>query len=568
MLCRLTIKDYAIIENVAIAFGEGLNIITGETGAGKSIVIGALGLLLGEQASVEYIRKDAVKCFVEGVFSIAGNAAAAEFLKNQDLEPGNEIIVRREILAGGKSRCFVDDSPVPVYLLKQLGNLLVDLHGQHQHQSLLDPENYYLLVDSYGNLLGDAQKMLELFRQVRDLDARIGRQKEKAGILKEKKDLMQYQLKELAQIDPQPGEDESIEQELNILENREKIWELSQESYQMLYEREGSVAEQLRQVEKNLEDLKGFDAEAKFMLQYIEEAKNLIQDAAKNLMKYSDPDSFDPGRLEELRSRINVLIGLKRKYKATIGEILQKKADLERELAVTDSLNYEIGKLEKERKSVLVELIRASVALSGRRIEAALRLGTAVTESLGQLGMKDAIFEAKIIPQESPSGMILDGGKAYAVTEHGIDRVEFLIATNKGEDPKPLAKIASGGEISRVMLSIKNVLAGKDGIPVLVFDEIDTGISGRIASIVARKLAELSLSHQLVCITHLPQIACVGKSHFTAEKVTSKGRVKTSVRRLTYEERKVEIAKLLGGEELTKTNLKNAEELLKAGLHG
>jgi len=564
MLYRLNIKNYAILESVEVEFEPGLNIITGETGAGKSIIIGSLGLILGEPASVSVIRKGAKKAIVEGTFVLKKNHAALTLLKENDLlEDSDSVLLRREVHLYGRSRCFINDSPVNLALLRQLGDMLVDLHGQHQHQSLLKIENYYDLLDRFGELTEISQKAAEYYFRLKELSFRARELNEKSKTAKERRELAEFQLNEILRIDPKPKEDEDLEREIRIAENVEQLWEHSLSNYETLYEKEGSAAEQISTVIKNTEELESIDSSFGDIKSELESALMSLQEAANFFLRYKERQEFGPERLEEARRRLSILIGFKKKYGKSLEAVLHQKTKLENELSLTSNIENQIVEINKNISGLTFDFIETCMELSKERTKAAAKMSKQITDTLKALGMEYGNFQVIVNQRLHPQGEYTFKNKRFNADQHGMDSIDFLIATNKGEDLKFLHKIASGGEISRVMLAVKSALAEIDNIPVLIFDEIDTGISGRMAIVVGRHLRGISKLKQLICITHLPQIAGIGNVQFSAVKKEKGGRVSSNMKKLNYKERKFEIAKLLGGEKVTETSLKNAEELME-----
>ncbi len=564
MLKRLFIKDYAIIDNVVIDFEEGLNVITGETGAGKSIIIGAFGLLLGEPFETDFIRKGAEKTIVEGKFYVRSKERLKEFLKTNEIpDVDDEIIIRREIDQKGKSRSFINDSPVKFSLLKEFGDLLVDLHGQHEHQSLMKSDFYYSLLDQYGKLNEIADEVKKLFNELKKLETEKKNALKEYQIYNEKKEILEFQLKEIKKVSPVENENVEIEREINIMENLEKIWELTNQNFQILNGENDSVIERIDRVLYNIAELIKIDNRFDEIKKYLESALIEIKESAQFFNKYSDQTTYSPERLEQLRIRQNQIYNLKRKYGGSISDVLKRNEAIESELKSMENMEGRINDIDKMIKEKLKNFSELSEKLSEKRKIVAKKMGNSITELLRTLGMKSGLFAIDITKRESIDGIVEIKDKRYCADSHGIDKIEFLVATNKGEDLKPLAKIASLGEVSRVVLAVKSILAEADEIPILIFDEIDVGISGRIATAVSKKLKELSRYHQVICITHLPQIASAGDTHFSAVKKEEKDRVFTEIKNLLFEDRKYEIAKLLGGEKITEINIKNAEELLE-----
>ena len=564
MLNLLYIKNFTLFDEVSVSFQNGLNIITGETGAGKSLVVDALNLLLGEKTDVSVLRRNAPKAIVEGVFSLSIPEVDA-FLAENDLDIlEHEVRIRREINASGRSRSFINDTPVTMETLRSFGELLIDIHGQHEHQSLLKNEKHIDYLDAFGEQQSRLQEIGLSFKKIRSLKKNLERLIEKSRQLEERRDYLQFQLSEINRVDPLQGEDEKLEEEEKILANSEKLFGLSTDAYQIIYEDDQSVYELLTRVETILAELQQIDKRFDEFAKLSTDAKINIDEIAKFLQSYVTNFEFNPERLEEIRNRLGTLTRLKKKYGTTIDDILEKKAEIESELQLVDSVEGEIERLKSDIDDEIRRYAVLAEAISMERKKSAQVLKTKVEHILHKLGMEKAVFQVQVEPLETPDGWVKIGDKFYQGTAKGIDRVRFFISANPGEPPRELSKIASGGEISRVMLTIKSVLAEKDKIPVLIFDEIDNGISGRIAQTVGRQLHLLSKSHQIICVTHLPQIASAGDAHYAVEKTFTNNQTHTNLRALNENERVIEIAKLIGGEKISDVNLKSAEELLKA----
>ena len=571
MLKTISIRNYAIIEEVQAEFESGLNIITGETGAGKSILIDALGLLLGDRASADAVRQGSEKAIVEGVFHVGSNRKVKAILEEQEYDLPDDMIVRREVSAKGQSRCFINDTPAPLTLLKEIGDLLVDLHGQHEHQSLLKTGSHLELLDDYGGLQGlvaeyqqSYQTLTALFREREELQ----QQEEQ---LKEKRDLYDFQLKEIDTVSPQPGEEDALESELRILENAERLYEITGRLHQMLYEGEQAVYDQLVVARNQLEDLTAIDKS-------FEEAKNecssaaaIIGEVTKFIQNYNSKIEFNPERLEEIRERLGQLSLLKKKYGGSVEAIIAHRERIAAEFGLAENFD---GTLEQLEKAISRERQRCSSAaqrLSTKRRELIPKINKSVVAELARLGIAHASFDVRIEnrPLERASGRngalrtyVTMGKDSFEASSRGIDFVEFYLSTNLGEDPRPLAKVASGGEISRIMLALKTILAKSERLPLLVFDEIDVGVSGRVAQAVGKSMKNLSQFHQVVAITHLPQIAGLADVHFTIEKVENRKRTGTVLRKLSLDDRVEEVARLMSGSEVTETGLAGARELM------
>ena len=571
MLKTLNIKNYALIDSAEIEFDSGLNIITGETGAGKTILIDALNLVLGDRASTEIIRKGAEKAVVEAVFGIIANKKVRAFLDQHELEGTEDVILRREISSKGQTRCFVNDTPVSVAQLKEIGNHLVDLHGQHEHQSLLRKETHIDLLDDFGGLEGLVVEYSKSYDALNQFFHDYDTLRQKERLLKERRDLYEFQIKEIDAVNPQPGEESTLEAELRILENSEKLFAMTTQLYQILYEGEGAVFDQLVKARNQLEDLAGID-------KLFEEAKGecnsavaIVDELTKLIQSYNAKIEFNPERLEQIRERLGQLSLLKKKYGGSIDSIIAQREQLQKEFAIAENFEGTLRTLEAEIEQERRRCSAAAQRLSTKRHELTASIGKAVVAELAKLGIQNARFDIAVenlaiektkANQDGNRAFVKLGKDFYEATPQGIDFVEFHLSTNVGEDLKPLVKVASGGEVSRIMLALKSILAKSDRLPSLVFDEIDVGISGRIAQAVGKSLKNLSQFHQIVAITHLPQIASLADTHFVVEKTESHGRTTSQLRKLTDEECIKEVAKLMSGEEITEAGLEGARELM------
>jgi DNA repair protein RecN (Recombination protein N) len=565
MLKTLHIRQYALIEELAVEFGKGLAIITGETGAGKSIIIGALGLILGERADVSMVRKGSEKAVVEAALHIDGLPELNRLLSENGIEPGKELILRREISAKGQNRCFINDTPATNAVLKEVGDLLVDLHGQHEHQSLLRPETHVTTVDEYsGNekLLKDYRAAYEeALATLSAIDELLSKEQQ----LTERRELYQFQLNEIDSVAPQAGEDERLETELKIMQHSEQLHAITENLYRMLYDGDNAIHDQLVLARNQLEHLSAIDETFNESTKEMDSATAIVKELAKSVQDYNARIEFSPERIEELRTRIGALSLLKKKYGGTVVAVLQHREKIGRELSLAENFQSEIARLKKDLEANRKDCTERAFKLSASRKEAAKKIDREVVHTLAELGIPKARFETKIIYQETEKddhSVVVQGKQAYSADTNGIDQVEFYIATNAGEDLKPLSKVASGGEISRVMLALKTILSNSAKIPLLIFDEIDVGISGRIAQAVGQSLKNLSVVHQVIAITHLPQIAGFGDHHFAVEKSETQQRVVTRMKELTAKERVLEIAKLMSGEKVTEAALQGARELI------
>lgn len=565
MLKSLQVKDYALIEQINIEFGTGLNIITGETGAGKSILIDAMSLLLGERASIDVVRKGANKSIIEGIFDVETNKKVKKILEDNDIEFYPELILRREISAKGSNRCFINDTPVPLTLVKETGNLLVDLHGQHEHQSLLRTETHIDFLDEFGTPEELSVNYLILHKELLSYLRELNSLREKENILKEKKELYSFQIEEIDSISPEVGEEEKLIEELNILENSERLLELTTSTYETLYESENSVNDYLSKVQNDIQELSKIDKSFLEVMGEIESAITLINDISKVVRDYRSRIDLDPQNLERIRERLGSLTMLKKKYGGSIKTIIDHRRKIGEEFDLAENYTDNIKMLENRIKEMRAKCGAAAEALSKKRKDSAKKIQSEVKEALSLLGIPDSSFLVQIdqVPAEgTDENYILVRGKKFRSNSKGFDEVEFFISTNKGEDAKPLVKVASGGEVSRIMLALKTILAKNDKLPLLIFDEIDTGVSGRIAQKVGQALKALAEFHQIISITHLPQIAGLADHHFAVEKKLNEERAVSSIRKLKDNERIKEVAKLMSGEKVTEASLLGAKELM------
>jgi DNA repair protein RecN (Recombination protein N) len=565
MLKLLEIKDYALIDHINVEFEKGLNIITGETGAGKSILIDAMSLLLGERASTEVIRKGAQKSFVEGIFNVENNKKVKSLLEENEIEFQPELIIRREISLKGSNRCFVNDSPVPLNIIKELGDLLVDLHGQHEHQSLLRTDTHIDFLDEFAN----NQKLLEEYKSVyRELNKKqngLRELKSKEESLKEKKEIYGFQLKEIDNINPLPEEDELLNNELSILENSEKLRELSDNVYNKLYDEENSIIDLLGDVKHKLNQLAAIDKSILESESECDSALAVLKELSNSIRDYKSKIDIDPAEIDSKRERLGAINLLKKKYGGSIQKIIEYRGKIGKEFVLADNFSSAIGNLEKEINKFRTSAGEAAEKLTSARKKHASKVESEVKKVLAQLGIVNANFSVKIIQSEADKHLensILVKNKKYRYTGNGVDEVEFYISTNTGEDAKPLTKVASGGEVSRIMLALKSILAKSDKLPLLIFDEIDTGVSGRIAQKVGTALKDLASFHQIISITHLPQIAGMADHHYAVEKKQIDNRAISQIKKLTEDERINEIAKLLSGTEISKASIESAKQLI------
>ncbi|HVN47694.1 MAG TPA: DNA repair protein RecN [Bacteroidota bacterium] len=569
MLKSLSIKNYALIESVEVGFESGLNILTGETGAGKSIIIDALSLILGERASSDVVRKGTEKAIVEGIFGASGNKKVKSFLEQNEIDVQDDLILRRDISVKGQSRCFVNDTPVPLTVLKSIGDHLVDLHGQHEHQSLLRAETHIDQLDEFGGLEGLIEEYQQPYHRLTSLFSDLRELTHKERELKEKRDLYDFQIKEIDAVDPHAGEESELENELRILENSEKLFEATSQLYQSLYEGEQAAYDVLVKARNQLEDLAEIDTAFEDSKNECASATAIIGELTKFIQNYNSKIEFNPERLEEIRNRLGQITLLKKKYGGTLEAVIVHREKIGKEFSFADNFEEAMKQLNERIDAERKLCSAAAQRLTAKRRELIAKLSKSVCAELAKLGIPNAQFDVKIenklIAKDNGAAQfayVKLGKDFYEASPSGIDEVEFYLSSNVGEDLKPLVKVASGGEISRIMLALKTILAKADRLPLLVFDEIDVGISGRIAQAVGRSLKSLSEFHQIISITHLPQIAGFADHHFAVQKLENKQRTTSSIKKLDEEEHVREVARLLSGEEVTEASLSGARELI------
>ena len=563
MLTRLYIKDFALIEEAVIEFGPGLNVVTGETGAGKSILIGALNSILGGPVNAELVRKGASSCAVEGFFEVDDQGQVARLAELGVLLEDGQLILRREIRGQGRSRAFVNGQGQPIKQLKQIGVILVDLHGQHEHQSLLDPKLHARFLDAFAGLDDQRRLVGQHWRTYRDSVAHLDRLRAERDALAAEDALRAFQLEEIRLLAPRPDEEPEIERELQVLENAETLSQGGLQLYDQLYQREGAVYEALGQVRRQLDQLHKIDPALGPQAAALEELIYEVEDLASQLRDYARSIEVRPGRADELRERRDGLRALKKNYGGTLDAVLECARELSAREDRSDRLRDELVRAAERRDQALAEFTTCCLVLSAARQQASATLSRSLVAALGELGMAKAQFSIELASTEDPEGVVQRDGRRYAAGAHGMEHVAFHISANAGQPPRPLARIASGGEISRVMLALKEAAAGRDLVSTLVFDEIDAGISGRIAAAVGRKLQALAAAHQTIVITHLPQIASLADRHFSVRKQQKQQRTTTEVVLLDAKARAEEIAYLLAGETISDTARQHAREMLQ-----
>jgi len=564
MLKSLRIRNFAIVENLEVEFYPGLNVLTGATGAGKSIIIGALNLALGERASSEMIRSGADSAIVEAVFEIKPKDLIEKFLSELGIiYPENQLIIRRELSNKGSSRCFLNDRLVTLANLKLMGDQLADLHGQHEHQSLLNSDEHLTYLDNYAEAKDLLNRVSDSYYKLKKKIEDLEELKRIDKITQEKKELYRFQLKEISSANLTAGEEEELSSEKIILENAETLFQIASLIFQELYEKDESILERLSCLKKELEKGGEYDFRLKEHIEALNSAALQLDETSRFLQGYKDSLNFEPERLEKIRERLNLISTMKKKYGQTVSEILNYADRIKNELDKIENRDELIQKTEMEIKDLKEILKKDAVFLSNRRKEKGNELARKIKKELSFLGMEKCDFGTKIFYREAEDGLLQLEGKRYYVDEKGLDQVEFYVSPNPGEELKPLAKIASGGEISRIMLALKSVLAKSDQIPSMIFDEVDVGIGGEMAEAVGKRMKALSLTHQIICITHLQQIASQADYHFKVYKEVSKNRTITKIKLLSRDERIKEIARMIAGKKISDLTLEHAAEMIE-----
>lgn len=562
MFEKLSIKNYLLLKNIEIDLSPGFNIITGETGAGKSILINALSLLMGERADYSIISKNKDKMVIEGFLKISeyNRKAINNMLKENEIqELDDNVIIRRELYTKGYSRNFINDSPVGTNELKTLGEIIIDIHSQNEHQSLLKKEVHIELLDSYLSRIKNLKfkEKLDTYQQgyvnLLNTISEYESLKERKNEIDSKRNFIEFQVKEINEVNPAAGEDDTLEAELKTGENAEGIQQALSASYLNLYDDAGSVIERLKQVEKELSKIAEYNPDIKKILEDISQSSLVLNEAGRQLQSLTNTVSIDPERIESIRERLYKLQFLKKKYGNSLTEVINLKDNLEKDLTIADNFDEKLGELESSIKSAKEDLLKKAKEISKIRRDKAKQLEEEVVGILKEVGFENAEFNAQVKPEP----------KQDSLNKNGIDDVEFMVQINKGDEFSSLRKTASGGEVSRIMLAVKTVLADADKVDILVFDEIDTGISGRIAQKVGKVMKRLSSYRQVIAITHLAQIAALADEHLLVEKQTEAESTYTKIRPLTKNEKVIEVAKLLSGENVTDASIKSAKELIE-----
>lgn len=551
MLIELRIRDFAVIHEISVEMGPGLHVLSGETGAGKSIIVGALSLLLGERASSEDVRSGAAKSTIEAVFDLSMLPALRARVDELGFELDDGVLIlRREVAATGRSRAWVNGSPTTAKIVGELGRSLVDLHGQHEHQTLLRAEHQLKILDAFAGASPQAADVLQRYRHLSELKARLADMQERRRELESRADFLRFQQGEIEQAGLEPGEDRLLQEESGRLEHAEELVREATRVYEALYGSDTAIADQVAGLKSTLERLCSWDPSLEDAVASLGEAYEYVSEVGRQLGSYAAGIDHDPARLDEVRARLDSLFRLMRKYGPELEDVIETGARVRSELEELEGASFDHEAVTREIEARGVELARVADELGEARQSAARRLEEALEELLPDLGLPGAGFRVSFteLGEVGPSG---------------AERAEFLISLNPGFPPRALSRVASGGELSRVMLALKSILARVDATPTLIFDEIDAGIGGVVATHVAEKLRAVAGHHQVFVVTHLPQLACRADRHLLVEKEVTSGVTATRVDALNGDERVREIARMLGGDPESEASREHARELLE-----
>lgn len=552
MLQELSIKDFAIIDEIQISFQPKMTVLTGETGAGKSIIIDALGLLAGGRGSTEFIRKGEKKAVIQGLFTLPREANTYNILEEYgiDSEDG-QIILRRDLYRGGRNICRINGMMVNLATLRKVGETLIDIHGQNEHQELMKPENHIDLLDEYDKKTSQLRNQYQVvYQNYRKLKLSMEKKEADEKAWAQRLDMLNFQVKEIEEAGLKINEEDELVEEKNKLDNFQAIHDALELSYQILSGEKIDVVGNLGNAMNELSDVSDLSENLQEINTKISDAFYSLEDAARDISDELDSMEWNGERLNEIEERLELIHQLKRKYGDTIEDILHYHSRIVKELREMENAEQNSEKQERQLSEALEKVKELAIKLSKQRKKSAKKLEKMIHEQLSALYMDKAVFKVKF----------LNNSKLYS---KGIDKVEFYIQTNPGEEMGPLAKIASGGELSRIMLALKTIFSQKMGVTSIIFDEVDTGVSGRVAQAIAEKISQISNNSQVLCITHLPQVAAIADNHYYISKSVNDGRTETSLKELDEKQKIREIARMLSGSEITELTLKHAEELIK-----
>lgn len=559
MLLELAIHNFAIIEDIKLDFKQGMTVLTGETGAGKSIIIDAVGLLAGGRGSASFVRHGTNKCVLEGHFTTPKNPRLKQLLTRESIDYNSEVIViQREIYHTGRSVCRVNGSLVTISLLKEIGAFLIDIHGQNEHQELMQSENHSQLLDFFGDdsITSLKESYQEDYEAYKETKRRFNEWQNKEQEIAQKIDILRFQTTEIAEADLVVDEEEELEEEERRLANFQDIMEALTSSYQVLRENDLNALEMVGEAMDEMKGIEEVDQNLSEISKTLSSTFFQLQEVASEIYNEMDQQEFDEERLNEIASRLNLIQQLKRKYGSSIPEILEYYEDSMDELAMIENSSESKAELSEKMVDLEQKIVEKGKHLSKERRKVSTKLEEAIHEQLKALHMDKADFVVQF--QTDIEELAVD-----AANTEGLDRIEFFISTNPGEPLKPLTKVASGGELSRMMLALKTIFAKSQGITSIIFDEIDTGVSGRVAQAIAEKIYSISVHSQVLCITHLPQVAGIADYHLYVKKATNEERTTTAAVILQDKERIEEIARMLSGSETTEVAMQAAAELIK-----
>ena len=551
MLTHLYIRDFAIIHQVELELSAGMTVLTGETGAGKSILVDALGLALGDRADSGVVRHGCERAEISIGFDIAGLAAFKAWLHEQDIDAEDDCVIRRIITREGRSRGFINNHSVPMQTLQQAGAWLVDIHGQHEHQSLLHRDVQRDLLDDFAGHAALREKVAECYYQWQTLDTQWHTLRQTAADREARLDLLRYQVRELDGLNPAAGEGAALDEEHTRLHHANRLLDTCQRALQTLYEDEGALTAQLGRTTQELTQLQRYDSRLAAPLQLLGEAAIQLDEAAAELRNYANAIDLDPERLTQVENRLNALHDAARKHRVAVEELPALHERLTSELAALENCDVQLESLRKEIATAAAHYEELARQLGAGRASAATTLAAAVSRHIHELGMPGGRFS-----------IALEARTAADYSPHGMEQTEFLVSANPGQPPRPLAKVASGGELSRISLAIQVVAARNVRVPTLIFDEVDAGIGGGVAEMVGKQLRALGGSHQVLCVTHLPQVAALAHHHWQVSKQTRDGETFTAVAALSESARCEEIARMLGGMEITRQTRAHAKDMI------
>jgi DNA repair protein RecN (Recombination protein N) len=553
MLTELRIRNFALIDQLSVRLGPGLNVLSGETGAGKSIIVGALSLLLGERAASDVVRAGAERASVEGVFSVEGNSAVLGWLDEHGIDADDVVVLRREVAREGRSRAWINGTPATATLLGELGASLVDLHGQHEHQTLLRRDEQRSILDAYAGTTPLAGRVADAYRALRSVRAEVELLERRRREAAERADFLRFQAEEIEAARLREGEEDALEDEARRLSHSEELTASAAALHDAISGGERALLGGLGSLRRTLDQLVRIDPAQAEAQELYDTAYYALEELGSRMGDYANSVEHDPARLDEVRRRQDLIFRLKAKYGSTLEEVVEKGRTARAELDLVEGAEWELGALRKREAEAAVELQALGQELSAARRAAGEALAAEVNRVLPELGMAGGVFEAAVLPLAE-------------VGAWGAEEIEFRVSLNKGFAPKTLAQVASGGELARVMLALKTILARLDSVPTLIFDEVDTGIGGRVALQVGDKMRAVAESHQVFAITHLPQIAARAHTHLLVQKGEKEGVTTTNVRLLEDEERTAEVARMLGGDPESAVSLEHARELILSAI--